>query len=69
MPLATAALNIMSLGAAAVGMCFGVLLPIIFPGACLGTIVTILVGFFVPSLNVSFLYPIAALIGALIGTK
>lgn len=70
-PLATTALYILSYGAAAVGMCFGVLLPLLFPGACFGTILSILVGFFVPSFtaNIVYVYPVLALLGALAGVK
>lgn len=49
MPLATAALYVLAFGAASIGMCLGILLPLILPGACFGVSVAILIGFFVPA--------------------
>ncbi len=49
MPLATVALYVLAFGAAAVGMCLGVLLPKILPGVCFGVSSAILLAFFVGS--------------------
>lgn len=49
MPLATVALYVLAFGAASIGMCLGILLPLILPGVCFGVSVAILIGFFVPA--------------------
>ena len=72
MPLATNALYILAFGSAAIGMSFGVLLPLVFPGITFGLIFAILIGFFAPYVTAKYMlivYPIAAVIGCLIGIK
>jgi len=72
MPLATVALYTLSLGAACVGMCLGVLLPLILPGACFGATLSLLVGFFVPNFAMDYLNilcPSLTLLGALLSIK
>ena len=72
LPVATAALDFLAYAAAAVGMCFGVLLPLVFPGACFGAILAVLIGFFEPFFTVQYMmyiYPTLVVIGALVGLK
>ena len=72
MPLATVALYTLSLGAACVGMCLGVLLPLILPGACFGATLSVLLGFFVPNFAMDYLNilcPSLTLLGALLSIK
>lgn len=72
MPLATVALYILAFGAACIGMCLGVLLPMVLPGICFGTWLAILLGMFLP--NYTMLYmnialPLAALVGAIFSVR
>lgn len=72
MPLATVALYTLAMGASCVGMCLGVLLPLIMPGACLGATLSILVGLFFPTLAnlyLSILCPLMVAVGALLSFK
>ena len=72
MPLATAALTMLALGAAAIGMCFGVLLPLVFPGACFGAIVAIFIVFFDPFFTIKYMAyvcPLLVGVGGVIGLR
>jgi len=72
MPLATTALYVLTYAAFLVGMCFGVLIPILLPGACLGTIVAVLLGMFFPSTLLPYMNvfsPALAAVGALMSIK
>lgn len=51
MPLATVALFILSIISASVGMCLGVLLPLLLPGACFGCLLVLLISIFLPPLD------------------
>ena len=55
MPLATVALYVLSIGAASVGMCLGVLLPLPFPGICFGASLTVFAAMFISFSSVSFM--------------
>jgi hypothetical protein len=68
--LATVALHTLALCATAVGMCLGVLLPVIMPGACLGVTLTTLGGFFFPIMtNLVYVCPIMVAIGSILSFK
>ena len=72
MALASVAFQLLVLGAGLIGMSFGVLLPIVFPGACFGAILAVLIGFFDPNFTVKYMVcvcPFLLCIWALIGTK
>ena len=72
MPLATVALHILAIGAACIGMCLGVLLPLVIPGVCFGASAAILIGFFMPNfamLYMSIFCPTMALFGGLLSIK
>ena len=72
MPLADVALVILALGSASIGICFGVLMPKFFPGACFGAVLAVLVGFFDPYYTLMYMpyvYPSLVFIGAMIGIK
>ena len=71
-PLAIVALHVLTIGAATVGLCFGVLLPKVLPGACFGASFAILISLFLP--YSSFVYamvlcPALALVGGVISIK
>ena len=58
--------------ASAVGMCLGVLVPILFPGVNFGVTLAIMLGFFLDLLmqgNMGYTLTALALVGALISTK
>ena len=66
MDLAIVALYILSINAAFVGLCLGVLLPLILPGVCFGISVALLGGCLGMVLNPYF-FPIASLALASLG--
>ena len=72
MKLGIVALWILSINATFVGMCLGVLLPLLFPGICLGINLAVLVGCFI---NISYVYFLpaagggAALAGAFLSAR
>jgi hypothetical protein len=66
MDLAIVALYILAINAGFVGMCLGVLLPLIFPGVCLGVAVALLGGCLGAILN-PYYFPLASLVLAFIG--
>mmetsp|Transcript_1310 Transcript_1310/g.1888 ORF Transcript_1310/g.1888 Transcript_1310/m.1888 type:complete len:2118 (-) Transcript_1310:113-6466(-) len=72
MSLSMVALHVLAAGAMAVGMCLGVLLPKILPGACFGATLAILSGFFLGEFAqdyMGFLFPLLALFGVLLSSK
>ncbi len=72
MPLATVALYTLAMGASCVGMCLGVLLPLIVPGACAGGVLSILVGMLAPKITTLYfglICPFMVLVGALLSYK
>jgi callose synthase len=66
MDLAIVALYVLSINAAFVGMCLGVLLPLIMPGVCFGSSVALVGGCLATVLN-PFYFPIASLALSAIG--
>jgi callose synthase len=66
MDLAIVALYVLSINAAFVGMCIGVLLPLIMPGVCFGSSLALVAGCLATVLH-PYYFPISSLALAAIG--